>query len=68
MSIQNYFVQVTITRGQIVENDDGTTTKEVTETVKDEVVCFDSEPEAVAKMIVLGNGLEVNQDRLIGEV
>lgn len=68
MKIQNYFVQVTITRGQIVENDDGTTTKEITETVKDEVVCFDSEAEAVAKMIVLGNGLEANQDRLIGEV
>lgn len=41
--IQNYFVQVTVTKGKIIDNGDGTTTKEVDETVMDSVFCKDTD-------------------------
>lgn len=45
MAIQNYFVQVTIQSGKIVENEDGTTEKIVDSVEMDDLFCSSSEQE-----------------------
>lgn len=49
MKTQNYFVQVTIVRGKIIENDDGSTTKEIIETIEDNLECFELEEDSIKR-------------------
>ena len=44
-NIQNYFTQVTISKGRIIQKEDGTTEKITDEVVFDNMLCLNSEIE-----------------------
>lgn len=54
--IQNNYLQVVITKGKIIENEDGTTSKVIDEIVKDNVECFEVESDLLKRIEEL-NGL-----------
>lgn len=44
--IQNYFIQITIQKGHLLANEDGSFEKVVNETIKDDLYLLESEAEA----------------------
>jgi len=49
-NIQNYFVQITVTKGKIVVKDDGSLEKVIDETVRDDMDCATTEQELEMKL------------------
>jgi len=49
-NIQNYFIQITVTKGRIVVKDDGTLEKITDDTVRDDMDCASTEQELESKL------------------
>ena len=44
--MQNYFVQITIQKGRLITNEDGSVEKVIDETLKDDLIPFDNESDS----------------------